>query len=55
MTDTDKSGSIDLLELKEVLKSSMAAHKLTYNDIQQILNAFDTNGDGVIDETEYYA
>lgn len=55
MTDTNKSGSIDLEELKEVLKSSIPIHKLSYNDIVQILNAFDTNGDGVIDEKEYYA
>lgn len=55
MTDTNKSGSIDLEELKEVLKSAIPIHKLSYNDIVQILNAFDTNGDGIIDEQEYYA
>ena len=44
-----------MLELKEVLKTSIPVHKLSYNDVVQILNAFDTNGDGVIDQNEYYA
>ncbi len=55
MIDKDQSGKIDLEELKEQLKMHIPSHKLTYNDLVQIVNAFDTNGDGVIDETEYYA
>jgi|JI10StandDraft_1071094.scaffolds.fasta_scaffold57400_4 Ca2+-binding EF-hand superfamily protein len=55
MIDIDKSGKIDLEELKTLLKTHIPSHKLTYNDIVQILNSFDTNGDGVIDENEYYA
>lgn len=55
MIDTDSSGKIDLEELKSILKTHIPNHKLSYNDIVQIQNAFDTNGDGVIDEKEYYA
>jgi Ca2+-binding EF-hand superfamily protein len=50
MADTNGSNSIDLDELKDILKSSIPVHSLSYNDIVQILNALDKNGDGVISE-----
>ena len=53
--DADKSGTVDLDELKDVLKAWMGPEKLSYNDMAQILNAFDTDGDGTITEEEYFA
>lgn len=37
------TGSIDLEKLKEMMKFAIPNHKLSYNDIVQILNTFDTN------------
>lgn len=49
LADRDESGTLSLRELKRFQKERLDVLKPTYNDLTQILNAFDINGDGYID------
>ena len=47
MYDKDGNGSISLVELREVLRSM--GEKVTNDEINQIIQIADTDGDGEID------
>ena len=51
--DTDKSGFIDRFEFKEAFKR--LGKRATMYKVKQIINRFDTDGNGTIDEVEYMA
>ena len=54
--DKDNSGSIDKDELKAILtRKGAACEGLTFSDedAEELLESFDTNGDGVLQLTEF--
>ncbi len=51
LIDKDKSGSIEMNELQQVLKS--VGFKLTVEEVQTLTKETDKNGDGVIDKAEF--
>lgn len=50
--DTDKSGSVDVNELREGLKKTVKL-QLSEEEATRLMNAFDDNGDGVLQPGEF--
>ena len=54
MFDKDGSKTLDREELRAILSRPVAGQKeMSEDDIDEILNKFDTNNDGVIDLSEF--
>ena len=54
--DSDESGSLSAAEVLAVLtRQGGDNNNLTEGDAQEIVNDFDTNGDGVLDVSEFVA
>jgi Ca2+-binding EF-hand superfamily protein len=50
--DLDKNGFIEPKELRKVMKR-LTGEKLSKRDIQEMISVADTNGDGLLDKTEF--
>ena len=50
--DTDKSGSVDVDELREGLQKTIKL-QLSEEEAIRLMNAFDDNGDGVLQPSEF--
>ena len=50
--DTDNSGSVDVTELREGLKKTVKL-QLSEEEATRLMNAFDDNGDGVLQPSEF--
>ena len=53
LADRDESGTISLIELWKFVKEHITVEPPTFNEIQQILHAFDLNGDNQISWEEF--